>query len=82
MTVETGALVNVANTLKIWGAGTLNLDGGTISAGAVETAGTTFNWTSGIFQITGGLAYRLGTLRYSPCSRSSEMDKCSMSSIR
>ena len=66
LTVESGATVDVANTLKVWAPGIINLDGGTISAGTVETAGTTLNWTSGTFEITGLAGLSLGSNSFFP----------------
>ncbi len=48
LTVQTGGTVNVANTLKVWDAGTLTLDGGRVECTTFSnTSGGTFNFNSG-----------------------------------
>ena len=53
LTVGVGGTVNVAATTKIWDDGTINLVGGTINTGALEFAGSTFNFTFGTLNISG-----------------------------
>jgi len=48
LTVENGGEVNVADTLKVWGSGTVHLNGGAIVADEVELAGgAPFNTAAG-----------------------------------
>ena len=61
ISVNTGAALSTAGTLKIWNASgnVVNLAGGTIQVGQLDTSGMAgnFNWTSGGLIITnGGLA--------------------------
>jgi len=66
VTVNTGGLLQVDDTLKLWGAGTLNLLGGTLDAATIDhTEGGTFNFTGGRLQVdtfTGSLTNQGGTL--------------------
>ena len=47
LTVGLGGTVNVADTLKIWNNGTVNLNGGTINTGELAFAGSEFNFNAG-----------------------------------
>ena len=48
LTIQNDGGVSVASTLKVWGAGTVNLTGGTLAAGSIDhTAGGAFNFTGG-----------------------------------
>jgi T5SS/PEP-CTERM-associated repeat protein len=49
-----------AQVLKIWGPGTLNLNGGTIVTPDFEVAGGTFNWTSGTLDVRDAMTLGLG----------------------
>ena len=61
LTVGTGALVEVATTLMIWGPGTVNLNGGTLTANALSREGT-LNFNAGTLNIGSDLsATSLGT---------------------
>jgi T5SS/PEP-CTERM-associated repeat protein len=51
LNVNTGATVDIANTLKIWSGGTVNLNGGTIQTGSLDKVGT-FSWTAGTLRLT------------------------------
>ena len=52
LTIQDNGLVSVTNTLKIWGPGTLDLDGGTIRAGTLDhTGGGTFNFLDGTLSV-------------------------------
>ena len=56
LNVNTGGVVNVATTLKIWNAGTVNLNGGTINTTAldvVDAGAPVLDFTSGTFRYTG-----------------------------
>ena len=44
LNVEDNGLVSATNMLKIWGQGTVNLDGGTIQAGTLDPTAGDFNW--------------------------------------
>jgi len=52
MTVGYGGTVNVANTLKVWDDGTVNLNGGTINTGTLVFSGSTFNFHAGTLHFT------------------------------
>jgi len=53
--VTDAGTVTVADTLKIWGAGTVNLDGGTIRTGSLDLSEAgAFNFTDGTVTIDGG----------------------------
>lgn len=52
LTVGLGGTVNVANTLKIWDDGTVNLNGGTINTAALVFAGSTLNFNAGKLHFT------------------------------
>lgn len=52
LNVEAGGTVDAGALLKIWGPGTVNLNGGTLAAAALDFDGT-FNFTSGTFRYTG-----------------------------
>ena len=51
LTVSTFATMDVTNTLKVWSGGTVNLSGGTISAGTIDLLGT-LNFSSGTLNLT------------------------------
>lgn len=53
LNVGIGGAVDVADSLTIWDAGTVNLDGGTLTAGAIVKAGSTFNFNAGVLNIGG-----------------------------
>jgi len=62
LTVNDGGLVNVGDTLRLWTPGTVNLNGGYISAYALESQGT-FNFNAGTLSLGGGLTTsNLGTI--------------------
>ncbi len=66
VTITTGGLLQVGDALKLWGAGTVNLLGGTLDATTIDdTEGGTFNFTGGRLQVdtfTGSLINQGGTL--------------------
>jgi len=47
MTIKTGGTVDVGQTVKIWGPGTVDLQDGTLIADTLEDAGGTFQMTAG-----------------------------------
>jgi T5SS/PEP-CTERM-associated repeat protein len=63
--VGQGGEVNVSSpfTLRIWSTGTVNLNGGLISAGSFVNSGGTFNHTNGELDIYGG-TFNPGTTDY------------------
>jgi hypothetical protein len=59
LNINTGGIVNVANLLKIWSQGSLNLNGGTLNVGMIDPAtgipgipGGTINFTAGTLNLT------------------------------
>ena len=66
LNVQDNSLVNALSKIKIWGDGTLNLDGGTVRAGRLDpTAYGTFNWTAGTLVVNSfeeDLTQNAGTL--------------------
>ena len=65
LTIQDHGLVDVADKLKTWGPGTVNLDGGTLRAGTFDPAAGTFNWTGGwlnVDHLIGDLTQDAGTL--------------------
>lgn len=67
LTAEDSGLVTVANRLKIWGGGTVTLQGGTIQADTLDISavGATFNMTGGRLTaatVLGDLTQKGGTL--------------------
>lgn len=52
LNVEVGGTVDAGALLKIWGPGTVNLNGGTLNTAALDFIGT-FNFSSGTFRYTG-----------------------------
>jgi len=64
LVIETGATVTVTDTLKIWDTGRVDLDGGTLSAGAIDRAAAgVLDWTTGTINFTNDLTLDVG---YSP----------------
>ena len=52
LTVADGGEVRVTNTLKVWSTGTVNLDGGTLDAAAIDdTDGGAFNMNGGTLSV-------------------------------
>jgi len=52
--VFTGGVVNVANTMRVWGGGTVTLDGGTIAMSALDVIQIgDFNFVTGTVRFTG-----------------------------
>ena len=45
--------MSVAGTLQVFGSGTINLSGGSLSVGTLANSGGQFNWSSGALAITG-----------------------------
>lgn len=64
LTVQTGGTIDVTNTLKLWGAGTLTLDGGTVRMDTLDVSLGTFNFNTGTLNFssnfTAGSAGPLG----------------------
>ena len=64
--VSNDGTVNIGDTLKVWGPGTVNLLGGTLAAGTIDhTAGGAFNFTGGTLHVgtfQGNLTNAGGTL--------------------
>lgn len=54
LSVSSGANVAVGGTLKLWGAGTLTLDGGTMTTQSFDRSVGTFNFYDGTFTVSGG----------------------------
>jgi len=55
LNVQNGSAVSVANTLKVWGAGTVNFTGGTLEASSLDVvAGGTFSHTGGTLTVKNG----------------------------
>ncbi len=54
LNVNMGGTVEVGNTLKLWGPGTLNINGGTVKTRSMERAVSTLNHNDGILEISGG----------------------------
>ena len=46
-------LVSYSGATKVWGPGTINLNGGRLETGRLELLGGTFNWTAGTVALTG-----------------------------
>jgi T5SS/PEP-CTERM-associated repeat protein len=60
LTVQNGGTVNVADTLKIWSIGTLNLNGGTVQAAVFDLSVGTFNFNTGTIRDTNDLTVSPG----------------------
>jgi len=61
LVIETGATVTVIDTLKIWGTGRVDIDGGTLDAGSIDrAAGGVLDWTTGTINFTNGLVIDVG----------------------
>ena len=60
LTVSGGGSVQVADTLKVWGGGTVNFDGGTIRAETIDRTAGTFNWNGGTVAFTDDLTVDTG----------------------
>ncbi|MCP4842812.1 MAG: hypothetical protein GY887_13865, partial [Halieaceae bacterium] len=67
LTIADSGLVDVAGTTKLWNAGMLALDGGSLTTGSFDnTAGGTFNFNTGTLRITDvGQALSIGTSSFS-----------------
>lgn len=60
LTASNGGLVKVSNTLKIWGSGTIDLNGGTIKARTFDRSSGNFNWNSGTIHFIASLNIGIG----------------------
>ena len=60
LNVNVGGTVDVTNNVTIWNAGTVNLNGGSLNAGAVVMAGSTCNFNSGILNIGNDFQFAAG----------------------
>jgi len=57
VTVRNRAHLQVGQTLKLWSAGALDLDGGQVTCGSFDNSGGgTFNWPGGALRLSGPLA--------------------------
>ena len=54
LNISNGGTIDVTDTLKVWNAGTVNLNGGSITAGSFDSTLGTFNFTDGALTVNGG----------------------------
>ncbi|MEX2168159.1 MAG: PEP-CTERM sorting domain-containing protein [Pirellulales bacterium] len=62
LNISSGAILEVEDTLKFWGAGVVTLDGGSITTGSFDPTAGTFNHRDGTLAIVGGNYSHMGLL--------------------